>query len=218
MKTIVGSALTLWAFSLLHAVPVAAQAQGFTKVGVVLISLDPKHDNPAKLRAMAAERHVDPTQWTLAAPKPDPAPTEVELAVVPLPATPEARPRTRPRASTLAGLTAAMAMVFGLLLPDLTTLMTVDRPRRFRLRLRFGFERANYDMKTRLLVVAHADRLVGLLVDSAREFITIPPEAIQPPPEAMAGTSGRYLHGVAHLGDRIILILDVAGVLDAAVS
>ena len=36
MKTIVGSALTLWAFSLLHAVPVAAQAQGLTKVGVVL--------------------------------------------------------------------------------------------------------------------------------------------------------------------------------------
>jgi NitT/TauT family transport system substrate-binding protein len=36
MKTIVGSALTLWAFSLLHAVPVAAQAQGVTKVGVVL--------------------------------------------------------------------------------------------------------------------------------------------------------------------------------------
>ena len=32
MKT----ALTLWAFSLLHAVPVAAQAQGLTKVGVVL--------------------------------------------------------------------------------------------------------------------------------------------------------------------------------------
>ena len=34
MKTVVGSALTLWAFSLLHAVP--AQAQGLTKVGVVL--------------------------------------------------------------------------------------------------------------------------------------------------------------------------------------
>src|SRR6476659_6133310 len=36
MKTVVGSALTLWAFSLLHAVPVAVQAQGLTKVGVVL--------------------------------------------------------------------------------------------------------------------------------------------------------------------------------------
>ena len=50
-----------------RALPAADRA----KVGVVLISLDPKHDTPAKLRAMAAERHVDPTQWTLAAPAPD---------------------------------------------------------------------------------------------------------------------------------------------------
>jgi purine-binding chemotaxis protein CheW len=83
------------------------------------------------------------------------------------------------------------------------------------LRRRFGFERSDYDIKTRLLVVAHGDRLVGLLVDSAREFVTIPAGAIQPPPDAMAGTSGRYLRGVADVGGRIILILDVAGVLDA---
>ncbi|MGZ3311912.1 MAG: ABC transporter substrate-binding protein, partial [Xanthobacteraceae bacterium] len=36
MKTIVASTLTLWAFSLLHALPVAAQAQSPVKVGVVL--------------------------------------------------------------------------------------------------------------------------------------------------------------------------------------
>src|SRR6476661_7517257 len=36
MKTIVGSALTLWAFSLFHALPIAAQAQSPVKVGVVL--------------------------------------------------------------------------------------------------------------------------------------------------------------------------------------
>jgi purine-binding chemotaxis protein CheW len=84
------------------------------------------------------------------------------------------------------------------------------------LRRRFAFDRADYDLKTRLLIVAHADRLVGLLVDSASEFVNIPAEAIQPPPEAMAGTSGRYLRGVADVGSRIILVLDVAGVLDAA--
>lgn len=86
------------------------------------------------------------------------------------------------------------------------------------LRRRFGFDRADYDLQTRLVVVAHADRLVGLIVDSAREFVAIAAEAIQPPPEAMAGTSGRYLRGVASVGDRVILILDVAGVLDAAAN
>lgn len=86
------------------------------------------------------------------------------------------------------------------------------------LRRRFGFERLAYDLKTRLIVVAQGDRLVGLIVDSAREFVTIPADAIQPAPEAMAATSGRYLRGVADVGGRVILILDVAGVVDAALT
>jgi chemotaxis signal transduction protein len=85
------------------------------------------------------------------------------------------------------------------------------------LRRRFGFERAAYDLKTRLIIVASADRLVGLIVDSAREFVAISAKAIQSPPETMAGTSGRYLRGVADVDGRLILILDVSGVLDAAV-
>lgn len=85
------------------------------------------------------------------------------------------------------------------------------------LRTRFGFERAEFTLATRLIVVAQGSRLVGLIVDSAREFVKIAPEAIQPPPEALAGTSGRYVQGVASATDRLILILDVAGVVDAAV-
>ena len=84
------------------------------------------------------------------------------------------------------------------------------------LRRRFGFDRVDYDMKTRLIVVAHADRVVGLIVDAAREFVTIPADAIQPPPEGLAGTSGKYLGGIATLDGKVILILDVAGVLDHA--
>lgn len=84
------------------------------------------------------------------------------------------------------------------------------------LRSRFGFDRAPYDIRTRLIVVAHADRVVGLVVDAAREFISIPAESIQPTPETMSGTSGHYLRGVADINGRIILILDVAGVLNVA--
>ncbi len=86
------------------------------------------------------------------------------------------------------------------------------------LRRRFGFERADHDLKTRLIVVAHNDRLVGLLVDSASEFVTIPAEAIQQPPEAMAGTNGRYLRGVADVAGRVILVLDVAGLIEGSAT
>jgi len=81
------------------------------------------------------------------------------------------------------------------------------------LRARFGFQRAPYDLSTRLLVVHHGDRTVGLIVDGAREFAAIDPASIQPPATALSGLSGRYLEGVANLGDRLVLVLNLEAVL-----
>ena len=87
------------------------------------------------------------------------------------------------------------------------------------LRARFGFERAAYDLRARLIVVQAASRVIGLVVDSAREFVNIPPESIQPPHEALAGMSGRYVEGVASLGDkRLVLTLDLSRILNFAES
>jgi purine-binding chemotaxis protein CheW len=82
------------------------------------------------------------------------------------------------------------------------------------LRARFGFERAPFDLRTRLVVVQAAGRVLGLVVDAAREFMSIPPEAIQPPHEALTGMSGRYVEGVASIGDRLILILNLERILN----
>ena len=82
------------------------------------------------------------------------------------------------------------------------------------LRARFGCDRAPHDLRTRLIVVQAESRVIGLLVDVAREFVSIPPDAIQPPHEALAGMSGRYVEGVASIGDRLILILNLERVLN----
>jgi purine-binding chemotaxis protein CheW len=82
------------------------------------------------------------------------------------------------------------------------------------LRVRFGFERIPYDLRTRLVVLADGGRTVGLIVDSAREFLSIPTASIQPPPDAVSGLSGRYLAGIANVDDRLILILEVGEVLN----
>lgn len=84
------------------------------------------------------------------------------------------------------------------------------------LRARFGFDRAPLDLRTRLLVVQNDGRRIGLLADEAREFLTIPDSAIQPPHQAIGGLSGNYLDGVATLGDRIVLILNVREVLETS--
>jgi purine-binding chemotaxis protein CheW len=81
------------------------------------------------------------------------------------------------------------------------------------LRARFGFARAAYDLRSRLVVVRAQGRTVGLVVDSAREFASIPADAIGPLPEGVGGLSGQYLRGVAQRGDRLVLIVDVPELL-----
>ncbi|HZM91335.1 MAG TPA: chemotaxis protein CheW [Blastocatellia bacterium] len=84
------------------------------------------------------------------------------------------------------------------------------------LRARFGFEKIPIDLRTRLIVVNIGNRTVGLVVDSAREFISIPFTSIQPPNEAISGLSGKYLDGIATLKDRMILILNLEEVINQA--
>lgn len=81
-------------------------------------------------------------------------------------------------------------------------------------RARFGFQPVPYDARTRLVVAQREGRSVGLIVDEAREFLAIPDAAVQPPAEGLSGTSGRYLRGVATLGDRMILVLDLSELLN----
>jgi purine-binding chemotaxis protein CheW len=84
------------------------------------------------------------------------------------------------------------------------------------LRARFGFEKTAHDLRTRLIVVNAKGRVIGLIVDSAREFISIPSDAIQPPNEAISGLNGKYLEGIATMGERIILILGLDEVIEQA--
>jgi purine-binding chemotaxis protein CheW len=81
------------------------------------------------------------------------------------------------------------------------------------LRVRFGFDRVQYDIRTRLLVVRSDGRSIGLVVDSAREFLSMDASTIQPPGAGLHGLSGQYLEGVVNIGDRLILVLNLAEVL-----
>src|SRR6185312_13966503 len=82
------------------------------------------------------------------------------------------------------------------------------------LRTRFGFERVERDLRSRLVVINTEKRMVGLVVNTAREFLKISPESIEPPPEALTGMSGHYLEGIATIAERMILILNLDAVLD----
>jgi purine-binding chemotaxis protein CheW len=82
------------------------------------------------------------------------------------------------------------------------------------LRVRFGFEKIPYDLRARLVVVKSGERTIGLIVDTAREFVRIPAGTIEPPPEAITGLSGKYLEGIATIDGRMILVLNLDEVID----
>ena len=82
------------------------------------------------------------------------------------------------------------------------------------LRARFGFERAPYDLRTRLVVVNSRGRQVGLIVDDGREFLRLPATAIAPPQDSLAGLSSQYVEGIASLNGRLILVLNLENLLE----
>jgi purine-binding chemotaxis protein CheW len=82
------------------------------------------------------------------------------------------------------------------------------------LRTRFGFRRAAATLRTRLVFVQVRERVVGLIVDAAREFLRIPAHQIRPIAQTLTGFNGNYLKAVANLPERLILLLDLEAVLD----
>lgn len=82
------------------------------------------------------------------------------------------------------------------------------------LRVRFGFGKIPFDLRSRLVVVNKGGRTLGLIVDTAREFLRIPETAIEPPPEAITGLSGKYLEGIVTIKERMILVLNLDEVID----
>jgi purine-binding chemotaxis protein CheW len=82
------------------------------------------------------------------------------------------------------------------------------------LRIRFGFPREANTMRTRIIFATIHDRTVGLIVDTAREFRSLPVNSIRPIEETLTGINGRYLKAVTKVGERLVLILDLEEVLN----
>ncbi len=81
------------------------------------------------------------------------------------------------------------------------------------LRARFGLPRQPPTPATRLIFLRVQDRVVALIVDSAREFERIPAADIRPVEATLVGVEGNYVEGVATVKARSVLILDVGKVL-----
>jgi len=81
------------------------------------------------------------------------------------------------------------------------------------LRLRFGLAERAPTLDSRILIVQHGSRAVGLLADSAREVLRIDPQQFHPPPELVAEQAAGYVTQVAELGKRLVMLIDSGKVI-----
>jgi purine-binding chemotaxis protein CheW len=82
------------------------------------------------------------------------------------------------------------------------------------LRVRFGFPREAHTLQTRIVFATVHGRVVGLIVDSAKEFKDLPTKSIRPIEQTLTGINGKYLRAVTTVAGRLVLLLDLEAVLN----
>lgn len=81
------------------------------------------------------------------------------------------------------------------------------------LRRKFNLPALEYDQFTAIIVVVVQEKVMGMIVDSVSEVVSIPLSDIQPPPEIGSRSNVNMLQGLARMGDKLIILLDIEQIL-----
>lgn len=77
------------------------------------------------------------------------------------------------------------------------------------MRIRFNLGTPTYDQFTVVIILNIAGRIVGMVVDSVSDVITLPPEQIKPAPEMGTALNTDYLIGLGTLEQRMLILVDI---------
>lgn len=81
------------------------------------------------------------------------------------------------------------------------------------LRLLFGEPAAEAVLDTRIIIVELDERTVGLRVDSSREVLKLEDEQFHATPTVVTDRSRGFVRGVARVGPRLLMLLNLVKVL-----
>jgi purine-binding chemotaxis protein CheW len=76
-------------------------------------------------------------------------------------------------------------------------------------RSRFGLSSTELDDASRIVIIESDQQVVGILVDSVAEVVELRTSQIDPAPNVGNEESSRYIQGVATLGDRLLIVVDL---------
>lgn len=83
------------------------------------------------------------------------------------------------------------------------------------LRAKFSMAQVEYDKFTVIVIVGVRDKTVGVVVDAVSDVLSIPETDLVPPPELGASVSTAFMTGMAKVGEKLILLLDIDQVVSA---
>lgn len=81
------------------------------------------------------------------------------------------------------------------------------------LRKRFGLPLTEANRNTRVVIVEIEGLTVGMIVDAVTEVLRVAEEAIEPPSPLMMTVDSAFITGIAKVGARLVILLDLAKVL-----
>jgi purine-binding chemotaxis protein CheW len=83
------------------------------------------------------------------------------------------------------------------------------------LRIKFGLPAKDYDKINVIMVVQSRGRLIGIIVDSVSDVVSLPADAIQDTVHFSVNIDTDYIRGIAERNSRLIVVLDVEKIFSA---
>jgi purine-binding chemotaxis protein CheW len=84
------------------------------------------------------------------------------------------------------------------------------------MRIKFNLGEPTYDQFTVVIILNISGRIMGMVVDSVSDVITLSSEQIKPAPEMGAAFNTDYLVGLGTLEDRMLILVDIDKLMSSA--
>jgi purine-binding chemotaxis protein CheW len=77
------------------------------------------------------------------------------------------------------------------------------------MRIKFKLGEPTYDQFTVVIILNIAGRVVGMVVDSVSDVITLTPDQVKPAPDMGSALNTDYLVGLGTLDERMLILIDI---------
>jgi purine-binding chemotaxis protein CheW len=84
------------------------------------------------------------------------------------------------------------------------------------MRIKLNLANVVYDAFTVVIILNLRGRIVGMVVDSVSDVITLTPAQIKPAPEMGAAIGSDHLLGLGTIDERMLILLDIDGLMAAS--